>query len=83
MTRIIGLISSAWVLGGIFAADIAFAREPLATFASKPMWSCNASLLPCRVRADAARNILPYWRGKAPERPIRANYTPAFPRTKR
>jgi hypothetical protein len=67
----------------ILAVDVALAREPGEPIFYKSAWACGPSLLPCRAALANTVNTLPYWRGNAPARPIRANYTPAFTRTPR
>ncbi len=79
MIRIKALI----VAGGVFSAAIAVAGDLSTAIAVKSSWPCGASLLPCRTGVTARPQTLPYWRGGAPEQPIRASYRPAFARTKR
>ena len=81
MIRINELFVKIGLICAFFAADSTMARDRSEAAARNTFWSCGASLLPCRIRDEGRINTLPYWRGNAPAGPIRATYTPAFPRT--
>ena len=83
MMKINKLFLSIGLIGGVLAADSAMARDRSDATVSKTFWPCGASLLPCRLYGEGRVNTLPYWRGNAPIEPIRATYTPAFPRIRR
>lgn len=83
MIRINELFVKIGLVCAVLAADSAMARDRSETAARNTFWSCGASLLPCRIPGESRINTLPYWRGNAPAGPIRATYTPAFPRTPR
>ena len=83
MIRINELFVRIGLVCAVLAADSATARDRSEAAARNNFWSCGASLLPCRIPGEDRINTLPYWRGNAPTGPIRATYTPAFPRTPR
>ena len=83
MIRINELFVRIGLVCAFLAADSAMARDYSEAAARNTFWSCGASLLPCRIPGEDRINTLPYWRGNAPTGPIRATYTPAFPRTPR
>ena len=82
MIRIRLLLSSLAVLASAALADSALAAGESEALATKPLWPCGASLLPCRLPRATPVMTLPYWRIGQPNRPIRASYTPAFPSRK-
>jgi hypothetical protein len=75
MIRIRLLVYSFCILSGT-----AWAQNEAESTPAKPLWPCGASLLPCKLPGEAARPTLPYWRGNVIDRPMRASYTPAFPK---
>jgi hypothetical protein len=83
MIEIRYLIASLAVMGTVMSAGSAYARDGLEVSLTKSLWTCGASLLPCRGRNEIPTTTLPYWRGNTPAQPIRVTYTPAFPRANR
>ena len=83
MIEIRYLIASLAIGGVAFSANPAYSQDRLQIHVVKALSYCGDSLLPCRNLTQATLTTLPYWRGNAPAQPIRANYTPAFPRTNR
>lgn len=73
MRRIIQLVFSALIFSG--AATAGNESNPTAT---KLLWPCGASLLPCRLPGDATVPSLPYWRSHVSDRPMRAVHRPVF-----
>ena len=82
MIEIRYLMASLVLIGDLISAAPVYAADRSEVNSGKTPWSCGASLLPCRPLRETATNTLPYWLGNAPQ-PIRASYTPAFPRTQR
>ncbi len=83
MKRINELFVKIGLVCAVLATVSAMARDRSETAARNTFWSCGASLLPCRIPGEGRINTLPYWLGSAPAGPIRATYTPAFPRIPR